>query len=54
MTVAAVEVGIGVGAGVGAGGPHRGLMHFYFFFVVSSSAVITKIVYNEVLWSPLN
>lgn len=50
MTVAAVEVGIEFGAG--AGGPHRGLMHFYFF--VSSSAVITKIVYNEVLWSPLN
>lgn len=52
MTVAAVEVGIEFGAGAGAGGPHRGLMHFY--FLVSSSAVITKIVYNEVLWSPLN
>lgn len=35
MTVAAVEVGIEFGAGVGAGGPHRGLMHFYFFFFVS-------------------
>lgn len=30
MTVAAVEVGIEFGAG----GPHRGLMHFYFFFFV--------------------
>lgn len=54
MTVAAVEVGIDYEAGARVGGPHRGLMHFYFFFVVSSSAVITKIVYNEVLWSPLN
>lgn len=36
MTVAAVEVGIefGAGVGAGAGGPHRGLMHFCFFFFV--------------------